>query len=78
MKVWNTLLQFLRDLGDFLGKIVTTIILSLVYFFGIGPLSILGFIVRKDFIGSRKRETNSYWIKPKHLEPTLNNLKKPY
>ena len=68
----------LRAIGMVMSKIVTTVILTLLYFFGIGPLALLGRLFRKDFIGERWHATHSYWLKYEQKEPTLENLKKQY
>ena len=79
MRLLDKLLYPLRKLGDILGAIVSRIVLTVVYFFGIGPIALLGFILGKDFIGVRKKSIgNSYWHKPTQPEPTLENAKKSY
>lgn len=68
----------LRFLSKTISKIVTTVVLTLVYFFGIGPMSLLGKIFGKDFIGEKRRQTHSYWLHEKEALPTIENFKKLY
>ena len=77
-KFLNKLLYPLRLLGDVMAKVVTTVVLIFLYFFGIGPMSLIGKLFGKDFIGERRRDTGSYWIHYRGKEPTLENFKKPY
>lgn len=78
MRFLKRALHPLRVLSEFMSKIITVIVLTIVYIFGIGPLSLLGLIFRKDFIGQKRRETNSYWLKSSQPEPTLEKMKKLY
>ena len=78
MKMLNSLLASLRWLSKILSRVITTIILTLVYIFGLGPLALLGKLVGKDFIGEKKRDANSYWHRYHAKEPTLENFLKPY
>lgn len=73
------LLLPLRWLSKILSKIVTAVVLTLVYFLGIGLTSILGKIFCKDFIGlKRKSNAASYWLPYQEKQPTLENFMKPY
>jgi hypothetical protein len=53
-KLW---IQF----GILLGKIISPIVMGLVFFFVVTPIGILVRILRKDVMGL-KRGTSSYWI----------------
>ena len=72
------LLAPLRWFSKIMGYIVTAVVLTLVYIFGIGPLAILGKILGKDFIGAKRRPADSYWLHYQEKEPTLENFLKPY
>lgn len=71
-------LASLRFLSKIISKIVTAIVLTVVYIFGIGPTAILGRIFGKDFLGEKRRATESYWIPYKEREPSIENFLKPY
>ena len=47
--------------GIFLGKIISPIVMGLVFFFVVTPIGILVKILKKDVMGL-KRGTSSYWI----------------
>ena len=54
-----------------LAVVNTTVLLTLVYFFLIGPVSVVARILGKDFMKHRIRRTGSFW-KPK--EPVAHTL----
>lgn len=54
--------RFLR-FSCFVNKITNCILLSVVYFFGVGLTSIIAKIFRKDFLKIKKsKNTKTYWI----------------
>ena len=59
------LLTFLNRLwiqfGVFLGKIISLIVMGLVFFFVVTPIGVLVRVLKKDVMGL-KRGTSSYWI----------------
>ena len=65
------LLTFLNKLwiqfGILLGKIISPIIMGLVFFFVVTPTGILTRVFKKDVM-SLKRHENSYWIDRKDKE----------
>jgi len=63
IKILNTIWKYWRKFGKILGKINTTIILSIIYYIAVTPT---GFIKK---ILTSKNEPDSYWIdlpKQKH------------
>ena len=60
--------------GIFLGKIISPIIMSLVFFFVVTPIGILVRILKKDVMGL-KRGASSYWIDRKDK---LQSMKKQF
>ena len=50
-------------LGDQLGKIVAPIIMLLIYFFILTPISLILKVLKKDLINLKFSPKNSYWIK---------------
>jgi hypothetical protein len=66
-KLW---IQF----GIFIGKIISPIIMGLVFFFVVTPLGILVRILKKDVMGLKKG-TSSYWINRKDK---LQSMKKQF
>jgi hypothetical protein len=60
--------------GIFLGKIISPIVMGLVFFFVITPIGILVRILKKDVMGL-KRGASSYWI---NRENKLQSMKKQF
>jgi len=66
-KLW---IQF----GILLGKIISPIVMGLVFFFVVTPIGILVRILKKDVMGL-KRVTTSYWI---NRENKVQSMKKQF
>ena len=60
--------------GFFLGKIISPIVMGLVFFFVVTPIGILVKILKKDVMGL-KRGASSYWI---NREDKLQSMKKQF
>ena len=59
--------------GIFLGKIVSPIVMGLVYFLVVTPT---GFIMRflgKDLLKLKKNKSNTYWIKRSEIKSEMKN-----
>jgi hypothetical protein len=52
-------------LGESLGKIVAPVVMALIYFFILTPLSLIIRIFGKDLLKIKFSKDNSYWIKRK-------------
>ena len=66
-KLW---IQF----GILLGKIISPVVMGLVFFFVVTPIGILVRILKKDVMGL-KRGTSSYWI---NREDKVQSMKKQF
>ena len=56
--------------GDLLGKIIAPLVMSLVYFFILTPISLIVRIFGKDLLNMRFSKNKSYWItRKKDLGP---------
>ena len=60
--------------GIFLGKIISPIVMGLVFFFVVTPIGMLVRILKKDVMGL-KTGASSYWIK---REDKLQSMKKQF
>ena len=60
--------------GIFLGKIISPIVMGIVFFFVVTPIGILLRILKKDVMGL-KRGASSYWI---DRENKLQSMKKQF
>lgn len=61
-----------------LGKIQTTIILSFIYFIGVGTIAIISSIFRKDFLDKRFIDRESFWRDRASKPPTLEDCKRQF
>ena len=60
--------------GIFLGKIISPIVMGLVFFFVVTPIGMLVRVLKKDVMGL-KRGASSYWI---NRENKLQSMKKQF
>jgi len=63
-----------QDFGKCISAIVNTILLSAVYFLGVGPTSVVGRLLRKRFLELEKQE-RTYW---NDLQPGRRPLEEYY
>ena len=66
--------KFWIKLGILLGKIISPIVMGLVFFFVVTPIGILVRVLKKDVMGL-KRGASSYWI---NRENKLQSMKKQF
>lgn len=55
-----------------IGQFQTKVILSILYFLVIGPISLIIYLFRRDLLKKRYHKNSSFWIKESH-QP-LNTL----
>jgi hypothetical protein len=69
------LLTFINRLwiqfGILLGKIISPLVMGLVFFFAVTPTGILIRIFRKDLMGLKKKNT-TYWINRQHTPQKMS------
>ncbi len=64
------------ELGEILGRFITPIIIFLIYFIFLTPISIIVRMFGKDLIGLKfSKESKSYWVKRKK---GLGSMKKQF
>ena len=62
----NDLSATIHLLGEILGKIIAPVVMALVYFLILTPISLLVRAFGKDLLGLKYlKQQNSYWIKRK-------------
>jgi len=59
--------------GLFLGKIVSPIVMGLVYFFVVTPTGLIMRLFKKDLIMLKKNNKKTYWIEKKNSESSMKN-----
>ena len=60
-KIWNAVKAFLEPVNKFMSSIVNFILLSLVYAFGIGPVSLISKLFGNHFLALKKQNKSSNW-----------------
>ena len=61
--------------GEFLGKIISPIVMGIVYFFVVTPIGIFMRLNKKDLLKLKFSENSSYWIK---REKNIGTMKKQF
>ena len=59
--------------GIFLGKIVSPIILALIFFFVVTPTGLILRLMRKDVINLRYNKNRSYWIEKSEPKSSMKD-----
>jgi len=61
-------------LGKILGKIVSPVVLGLVFFLLLTPIALIGKVIGRDELKLKKRKTDSYWVDRKPSEPLSDSF----
>ena len=61
--------------GELLGKIISPIVMGLVYFVIITPMGIFMRLIRKDLLKTKLTKDKSYWLK---REKNIGSMKKQF
>ncbi len=59
--------------GILLGNIISPIVMAIVFFVVVTPTGIIMKILRKDLIGLKKNNKNTYWIEKKAKMTSMKN-----
>ena len=71
-KILTPLNKIWVKFGELLGRIIAPIVMALIYFFILTPISLTMRIFGKDFLNLKSSEENSYWIKREKNIGTMN------
>ena len=74
-KFLNPLNKIWIKFGELLGKIIAPIVMAIVFFIILTPLSLLIRLFGKDLLKLRFSQVNSYWIK---REKNVGSMKKQF
>ena len=77
MRLWQTLKSGWMAFALWLGKVQTTILLSLVYFLAIGPTAVISRLARRDLLGLRPKE-ETYAVPLQRITLTLEAAHKQF
>jgi hypothetical protein len=72
-KLLNPLNVIWYKFGLFLGKIISPIIMGLIFFIVVTPISILLKIFRKDVLSLKKNNSGTYWKKKLDHDSSMRN-----
>ena len=59
--------------GLILGKIITPLVMGIIFFFVVTPIAILMRLFRKDLLNLKFNKNNSYWIKKSGPKSKMKN-----
>ena len=61
------LYRFLKIIGTFIGWLLSSIILTIIFYLVVTPLGLLARLVNRDFLGVGKSNLQSYWVEKKEV-----------
>ena len=59
--------------GIFLGKIISPIVMGIIFFFVVTPIAFLMRILKKDLLNLKYNKNSSYWIEKTDSKSTMKN-----
>ncbi len=59
--------------GLFLGKIISPLVMGLIFFLVVTPTGIIMRLLKKDLLNLKKDNSNSYWIEKKNENNNMKN-----
>ena len=72
-KILTPLNKLWFKFGLFLGKIVSPIVMGVIFFFVVTPTGIIMRLMRKDLLNLKKNKSNTYWIEKKNENSSMKN-----
>ena len=72
-KILNPLNKLWFKLGIFLGKIVSPLIMGIIFFFVVTPIGFLMRILKKDLLNLKYNNKKSYWIEKTEPKSKMKN-----
>ncbi len=78
MRLWQTLKSGWMAFALWLGKIQTTLLLTLVYFVALGPTALVSRLGRRDLLGLGEAKDESYAVTLDHITQTLEGAHKQF
>ena len=67
--------RFWMKFGLFLGKIISPIVMGIVFFLVVTPIGIIMKIFRKDLLNIKHNQNQSYWV---HRKNKFGSMKKQF
>ena len=72
-KILTPLNKLWFKFGLLLGKIVSPIVMGVIFFFVVTPTGIIMKLLRKDLLNLKKNKSNTYWIEKKNENSSMKN-----
>jgi hypothetical protein len=72
-KLLNPLNILWFKFGIFLGKIISPLVMGVIFFFVVTPIAILMKILKKDLLNLKFNNNDSYWIKKDDYKSKMKN-----
>ena len=72
-KILTPLNKLWFKFGLFLGKIVSPIVMGIIFFFVVTPTGIIMRLIRKDLLNLKKNNSSSYWIEKQNENNSMKN-----
>ena len=72
-KIWNFIKSILEPVSKLISGIVNFVLLSIVYFVGIGVVSVSAKLFRRHFLELKKQNKKSNWHEHKLTKQPLEN-----
>ncbi len=78
MRLWQTLKSGWMAFARGLAKIQTAILLTLIYIIAVGPLAIIARLARRDLLGLRRSQGDTYGMPVERITLTLEGARKQF
>ena len=72
-KILNPLNKVWFKFGIFLGKIVSPLVMGIIFFFVVTPIGFLMRLLKKDLLNLKYKDNKSYWIEKNEPKSKMKN-----
>ncbi len=72
-KILNPLNKLWFKFGIFLGKIVSPLVMGIIFFFVVTPIGFLMRLLKKDLLNLKFKDNKSYWIEKNEPKSKMKN-----
>ena len=72
-KILNPLNKLWFRFGIFLGKVISPLIMGIIFFLVVTPIGILMRLLNKDLLNLKFKNTSSYWIEKTEQKSKMKN-----
>ena len=72
-KILNPLNKLWFKFGIFLGKIVSPLVMGIIFFFVVTPIGFIMRLLKKDLLNLKFKDNKSYWIEKNEPKSKMKN-----